>query len=109
MRRNNFRYVNAQALMWEAFGVSEKVGARYAELLSVIEKAMEEIDPRQALVLRMRFGIGKEGIPQTFQQIGESLDVSIVAARQRVMAALQLLAVNPEIKHHAPFFTGLIP
>jgi RNA polymerase sigma factor (sigma-70 family) len=59
------------------------------EMVSVVEEQLESLSPRQALILRMRYGIGCE--EHTFEEIGEKFDVSKERIRQIEAKALRLL------------------
>jgi RNA polymerase sigma factor (sigma-70 family) len=59
------------------------------ETVSVVEKQLESITPREALVLRMHFGIGCE--EHTLDEIGEKFDVTRERIRQIEAKALRKL------------------
>ena len=59
------------------------------ETVSVVEKQLDSITPREALVLRMHFGIGCE--EHTLDEIGEKLDVTRERIRQIEAKALRKL------------------
>ena len=59
------------------------------EMVTVVEEQLESLSPRQALVLRMRYGIGCE--EHTFEEIGEKFDLTRERIRQIEAKALRLL------------------
>lgn len=61
-----------------------------AELRAVIARALDDLCPRQAEVLRRRFGMD-EGEPATLEEISEALDLSRERVRQIELVALRRL------------------
>jgi RNA polymerase sigma factor (sigma-70 family) len=59
------------------------------EMVSVVEEQLESLSPRQALVLRMRYGIGCE--EHTLDEVGEKFDLTQERIRQIEAKALRLL------------------
>ena len=59
------------------------------EMVSVVESQLASLSPRQALILRMRYGIGCE--EHTFEEIGEKFDLTKERIRQIEAKALRLL------------------
>jgi len=59
------------------------------EMVSVVEEQLESLSPRQALVLRMRYGIGCE--EHTLDEVGEKFDLTRERIRQIEAKALRLL------------------
>ncbi len=50
-------------------------------LIEELNKLLNEMNPREALILRLRYGIGEEG-PMTLEQIGKRLNLSRERIRQ---------------------------
>jgi len=50
-------------------------------LIEELEKLLDEMNPREAMILRLRYGIGDEG-PLTLEQIGRRLNLSRERIRQ---------------------------
>jgi RNA polymerase primary sigma factor len=50
-------------------------------LIEELDKLLNEMNPREALILRLRYGIGEEG-PMTLEQIGKRLNLSRERIRQ---------------------------
>jgi RNA polymerase primary sigma factor len=50
-------------------------------LIEELDKLLNEMNPREALILRLRYGIGEEG-PLTLEQIGKRLNLSRERIRQ---------------------------
>ena len=59
------------------------------EMVSVVEEQLESLSPRQALVLRMRYGIGCE--EHTYEEIGDKFDLTKERIRQIEARALRHL------------------
>ena len=59
------------------------------EMVSVVEEQLESLTPREALVLRMRYGIGCE--EHTLDEVGEKFDVTKERIRQIEAKALRHL------------------
>ena len=59
------------------------------EMVKLVEEQLESLSPRQALILRMRYGIGCE--EHTFDEIGEKFDLTRERIRQIEAKALRLL------------------
>lgn len=59
------------------------------EMVSVVEEQLESLSPRQALILRMRYGIGCE--EHTFEEIGDKFELTRERVRQIEAKALRLL------------------
>jgi DNA-binding CsgD family transcriptional regulator len=58
-------------------------------MVSVVEEQLESLSPRQALVLRMRYGIGCE--EHTYEEIGDKFDLTKERIRQIEAKALRHL------------------
>lgn len=61
-----------------------------AELRAIIARALDDLGPRQAEVLRRRFGMDA-GEPATLEEISEALDLSRERVRQIELVALKRL------------------
>jgi RNA polymerase sigma factor (sigma-70 family) len=59
------------------------------EMVNVVEEQLESLSPRQAMVLRMRYGIGCE--EHTYEEIGDKFDLTRERIRQIEAKALRLL------------------
>ena len=59
------------------------------EMVSVVEEQLESLSPRQALILRMRYGIGCE--EHTYEEIGDKFDLTKERIRQIEARALRHL------------------
>jgi RNA polymerase primary sigma factor len=80
-------------LLEDCSAVSPEDAMIRANLVDRIAKLLSRLDPREAHVLRMRFGIG-EGCERTLEEVGQDLDVSRERIRQIETAALRKLR-NP--------------
>jgi len=74
------------------------------QLGEVLERALETLTPREAKVLRMRFGLGI-GTDHTLEEIGGQFDVTRERIRQIEYKALQKLKANLSINSLATFFS----
>lgn len=63
---------------------------RYDAALRRVEEAISTLEPRQAMILRLRFGLG-EFDPMTFEEIGERYEVTRERIRQIESVALERL------------------
>jgi len=73
------------------------------QLKEVLEKALATLTPREAKVLRMRFGLGI-GTDHTLEEIGNQFDVTRERIRQIEAKALQKLKSNLSINDLMVFF-----
>lgn len=70
------------------------------QLQADIEDLLEELTPRQAMILRMRFGLGKnQGAKMTLEQIAVKFGLSRERIRQLEKQALRQLR-NPRLAHN---------
>ncbi|MBN1122959.1 MAG: sigma-70 family RNA polymerase sigma factor [Anaerolineae bacterium] len=63
---------------------------RTIALNETIEQTLDELMPREAQILRLRFGLG-DGIPQTLEQVGRAMGLSRERIRQIERQALRRL------------------
>lgn len=75
------------------------------QLKSTLEEALELLTPREAKVLRMRFGIGV-GTDHTLEEIGNQFDVTRERIRQIEAKALQKLRSNLTTEKLRDFFNS---
>jgi len=75
------------------------------QLKSTLEEALETLTPREAKVLRMRFGIGI-GTDHTLEEIGNQFEVTRERIRQIEAKALQKLRANMKTAKLKDFFEG---
>jgi RNA polymerase primary sigma factor len=75
------------------------------QLKSTLEEALETLTPREAKVLRMRFGIGI-GTDHTLEEIGNQFEVTRERIRQIEAKALQKLRANAKTAKLRTFFEG---
>lgn len=75
------------------------------QLKQVIEESLGTLTPREAKVLRMRFGIGL-GTDHTLEEIGNQFDVTRERIRQIEAKALQKLRANQKTVKLKTFFEG---
>lgn len=62
-----------------------------SEEWGMIESLLEEMDPRDSDVLRMRFGLGEDP-PKTLKEVGEALSLSRERVRQIEVAAIRRMS-----------------
>jgi RNA polymerase primary sigma factor len=77
------------------------------QLKNSLEKALETLTPREAKVLRMRFGIGL-GTDHTLEEIGNQFDVTRERIRQIEAKALQKLKNSMKTVELRSFYEGKI-
>lgn len=77
------------------------------QLKSTLEEALETLTPREAKVLRMRFGIGI-GTDHTLEEIGNQFEVTRERIRQIEAKALQKLRANMKTAKLRTFFDGRV-
>jgi RNA polymerase primary sigma factor len=75
------------------------------QLKATLEEALETLTPREAKVLRMRFGIGI-GTDHTLEEIGNQFEVTRERIRQIEAKALQKLRANVKTAKLRTFFEG---
>lgn len=75
------------------------------QLKATLEEALETLTPREAKVLRMRFGIGI-GTDHTLEEIGNQFEVTRERIRQIEAKALQKLRANMKTAKLRTFFEG---
>jgi RNA polymerase primary sigma factor len=75
------------------------------QLKATLEEALETLTPREAKVLRMRFGIGI-GTDHTLEEIGNQFEVTRERIRQIEAKALQKLRANFKTAKLRTFFEG---
>jgi len=68
--------------------------ATWSEIKDKVESALGELDPRERMIVRMRFGIGRDAT-RTLAQIGDSLRLSRERVRQLEAAALTKIKASP--------------
>ncbi|HLI52443.1 MAG TPA: sigma-70 family RNA polymerase sigma factor [Thermomicrobiaceae bacterium] len=56
-----------------------------------VARALENLNPRERLVLQLRFGLGTNGSPHTLSEVGHQLDISRERVRQIENEALRKL------------------
>jgi DNA-directed RNA polymerase specialized sigma24 family protein len=105
MKRDRFRQAHALVLLWEMYGDAEPEA--HAEMLREVEEALERLDPRFALAVEHRFGLGREREAQTYAEIAIWLGVSEVQARKRVLQALSQLREDATVLNWGSRFAGL--
>lgn len=105
MKRDVFRQAHALVLLWELWGDAEP--GSHKDMLKQVEQALERLDPRFALVIRLRFGLGRELLPQTYAAIAERLGVSEVQARKRLLQALDRLRDDQDVLYWGDQYAGL--
>ncbi len=64
-----------------------------SDILQHVQQLLNEIDPREATVLRMRFGLN-DSEPHTLKEIGEALSLTRERVRQIETEALTRLHEN---------------
>lgn len=76
--------------------------------LTKIKKVLDKVlDAREASILRLRFGLGPDGIPKTLEEAGKVFQLTRERIRQIEMKALAKLQGSAEIKKfpsYLPFF-----
>jgi RNA polymerase primary sigma factor len=77
------------------------------QLKATLEEALETLTPREAKVLRMRFGIGV-GTDHTLEEIGNQFEVTRERIRQIEAKALQKLRANVKSEKLKTFFEGKV-
>ncbi len=77
------------------------------QLRATLEEALETLTPREAKVLRMRFGIGV-GTDHTLEEIGNQFEVTRERIRQIEAKALQKLRANVKSEKLKTFFEGKV-
>ncbi len=77
------------------------------QLRATLEEALETLTPREAKVLRMRFGIGI-GTDHTLEEIGNQFEVTRERIRQIEAKALQKLRANVKTDKLKTFFEGKV-
>jgi len=75
------------------------------QLKEVLEEALETLTPREAKVIRMRFGIGV-GTDHTLEEIGNQFNVTRERIRQIEAKALQKLRASLKTEKLKTFFEG---
>lgn len=75
------------------------------QLRLCLEEALQTLTPREAKVLRMRFGIGL-GTDHTLEEIGNQFDVTRERIRQIEVKALQKLKVSMKTVRLKSFYDG---
>ena len=75
--------------------VSPLDAAQDSELLNLTQTALETLDPRERIILRMRFGLGNERA-STLEKVGQVLNISRERVRQLEKRALKRLRQSPE-------------
>ena len=75
--------------------VSPLDAAQDNELLNLTQIALETLDPRERIILRMRFGLGNESA-STLEKVGQVLNISRERVRQLEKRALKRLRQSPE-------------
>jgi RNA polymerase primary sigma factor len=77
-------------------------GAAHARLADQTQRLLETLTPREAKVLRMRFGVGEKG-EHTLEQVGDHFEVTRERARQIEAKALDRLRRGGR-SHHLKSF-----
>lgn len=77
------------------------------QLKNVLDELLETLTDREAMVLRMRFGLGL-GTDHTLEEIGVQFDVTRERIRQIESKALQKLKNNPKSSQLKFFYEGKI-
>lgn len=77
------------------------------QLRATLEEALETLTPREAKVLRMRFGIGV-GTDHTLEEIGNQFEVTRERIRQIEAKALQKLRAHVKSDKLKTFFEGKV-
>ena len=67
-------------------------------LKAKVNEVLETLTPREAEVLRLRFGLG-EGTPQTLEEVGKAFNVTRERIRQIEAKALRKLRHPSRSKH----------
>jgi RNA polymerase primary sigma factor len=83
-------------------GDAVRAAERDAALGAALGEALDRLAPREALVLRLRHGVGEER-PRTLEEIGARLGVTRERVRQVEASALRKLRVPPlarMLQHH---------
>jgi RNA polymerase primary sigma factor len=73
-------------------------------LVEVLNRILNDLLPREAQILRLRFGL-EDGIPQTLEQVGKALGLSRERIRQIERQALRQLR-QPQFAHLLQDFLG---
>ena len=67
-----------------------------------IEKVFRKtLDDREASILRMRFGLGPDGIPKTLEEVGKAFNITRERIRQIESAALEKIRASGELEKFA--------
>ena len=74
------------------------------ETKAMVERLMSILTPKEAMVIRMRYGIGYDG-PMTLEAIGSILNVTRERVRQIETKAMRRLVKRKEYLFEGKFFT----
>ncbi|MGQ0749390.1 MAG: RNA polymerase sigma factor RpoD [Betaproteobacteria bacterium] len=87
----------------EESAVTPAEAALHGNLRNAAEKALEKLTPREAKVLRLRFGIGTT-TEHTLEQVGQQFDVSRERIRQIEAKALRKLRLHTNSQQLRSFY-----
>ncbi len=84
---------------------------KHSLLREMLEKAMEVLDEREETIIRLRFGLDKEGYPRTLEEVGQYFRLTRERIRQIEAKAIQKLRNSDKAQKLLPFlqemYTGL--
>ncbi|HOJ39239.1 MAG TPA: sigma-70 family RNA polymerase sigma factor [bacterium] len=81
--------------------------AKHSLLREELEKALEILDDREETIIRLRFGLDKEGYPRTLEEVGQYFQLTRERIRQIEAKAIQKLRLSDRAKKLVPFLEEL--